>query len=445
MIHNETVLSNSKFNAGNLSSDGGAVLINKFLEDAGYFEFLEDISFRENRSAHKYTNFDIMKQLLIAFILGYANQTDANYLRKDPLINDDNLTASQPTLSKAFKRVTRVTTNDLSELVKKISCDYINENLDDVIIDIDSTVIKAYGKQEGIAYIPHYKTTGFHPLIANEGHTGLALLPILRTGSAYSANGAIEALTEVLAYLNTEGKTVHMRGDSAFYNSDLMNFLDARNIEFFIRAKNFKKLIETLESYVREELKDKIRNYSADNPYYDEIEYTVNASKNKKPYRMAFKCYPVYSDKEELIDYPELAFYCVITNASDKERSAKDVMDYYEKRGAAENFNKEIKNDFDAGTLSHKLFLENEYEFLLKAYAYNLYQIFRLEILEDKDQKMMMSTYRTKFQKIAVKIITHGRRKHLNYSSAYPYADRFRYYLDKVLNYQLEHMQYCCA
>ena len=59
MIHNEAVLCNSKFNAGNLSSDGGAVLMNKFLENAHYFDLLKSITFRENRSVHKYTNFDI--------------------------------------------------------------------------------------------------------------------------------------------------------------------------------------------------------------------------------------------------------------------------------------------------------------------------------------------------------------------------------------------------
>ena len=158
---------------------------------------------------------------------------------------------------------------------------------------------------------------------------------------------------------------------------------------------------------------------------------------------MAYKCYPTYGDKEELIDYPELVLYCVITNSEDK--SAKEIMDYYELRGAAENFNKEIKNDFDAGTLSHKLFLENEFEFLLKAYAYNLYHIFKLSVLEGKDQKMMMFTYRTRFQKIAVKITSHGRRLNLNYSSAYPYVEKFRYYLEKVLNYQHEIRQCCCA
>ena len=443
MIHNEAVLCNSKFNAGNLSSNGGAVLMNKFLENAHYFDLLKSITFRENRSVHKYTNFDIAKQLLTAFILGYENQTDANHLRRDPLINDDGLTASQPTLSKFFKRIGRSTNNDLYEIIKNTSCEYVNKNLSDIILDIDSTLIETYGSQEGTAYIHHYGAVGYHPLIVNEGHTGLALLPILRTGSAYSANGAKEALLQVFAFLDLEGKSVHMRGDSAFYSHELMNFLDERDIEFFIRAKNFKKLTEMIECIVRKKLGDKIHSYSADNPYYGKIEYTVNALKNENPYTMAYKCYPTYGDKEELIDYPELVLYCVITNSED--RTAKEIMDYYELRGAAENFNKEIKNDFDAGTLSHKLFLENEFEFLIKAYAYNLYHIFKLAILEGKDQKMMMFTYRTRFQKIAVKITSHGRRLNLNYSSAYPYVDKFRYYLDKVLNYPHEIRQCCCA
>jgi hypothetical protein len=47
---------------------------------------------------------------------------------------------------------------------------------------------------------------------------GLALFALLRTGSAYSGNGAIEAFQEVLGNLK-RGKEIHMRGDSAFYYS----------------------------------------------------------------------------------------------------------------------------------------------------------------------------------------------------------------------------------
>ena len=384
-------------------------------------------------------------QMLISFLMGYFTQSESKHLRNDPLINDDHFIASQPTLSKMFKRMTRLTTNALSEINKKISCDYINKRLDDIILDIDSTLIELYGHQEASAFIHHYNATGYHPLIINEGHTGLALFALLRTGSAYSANGAIEAFQEVFGNLKREEKTIHMRGDSAFYNSQLMKYLDENEIEFFIRAKNFKKLTEAVYAFVQKTSMDHIHDYSPNNPLYGEIRYTPNAVTHDKEYRLVFKCYPVSSKDEDnqLIDEPELGIYCVITNCTSK--TPKEVMNFYEARGAIENCNKEIKNDFGAGTLSHKLFLENEFEFLLKAYAYNLYQIFRMEILEDRDYKMMMSTYRNRYQKIAVKIITHGRKKQLNYSSAYPHQTRYFHYIKKILGYDYEQIGYSCG
>ena len=165
-----------------------------------------------------------------------------------------------------------------------------------------------------------------------------------------------------------------MRGDSAFYYSQLMKHLEENEIEFFIRAKNFKKLTEAVYAFVQKTSMNHFHDYSPNNPLYGKIRYTPSA-----------------------------------------------------------------------GTLSHKLFLENEFEFLLKAYAYNLYQIFRMEILEDRDYKMMMSTYRNRYQKVAVKIITHGRKKQLNYSSAYPHQKRFIYYLRKKLGYDYGQIGYRCG
>ena len=52
-------------------------------------------------------------------------------------------------------------------------------------------------------------------------------------------------------------------------------------------------------------------------------------------------------------------------------------MDFYEARGTIENFAKELKNDFHPGTLSHKHFIENEMEFLISSYTYNLYHMFQ--------------------------------------------------------------------
>ncbi|WP_372581988.1 transposase [Streptococcus pneumoniae] len=49
---------------------------------------------------------------------------------------------------------------------------YSFTQLNQLIVDIDSTHFTTYGKQEGVAYNAHYRAHGYHPLYAFEGKTG---------------------------------------------------------------------------------------------------------------------------------------------------------------------------------------------------------------------------------------------------------------------------------
>lgn len=41
-----------------------------------------------------------------------------------------------------------------------------------VILDLNSTLLDAYGKQEGTAFNFHYQSNGYHPLVCYDGMTG---------------------------------------------------------------------------------------------------------------------------------------------------------------------------------------------------------------------------------------------------------------------------------
>ena len=41
-----------------------------------------------------------------------------------------------------------------------------------VIMDLDSTLLEAYGKQEGRTFNFHYQSNGYHPLVCYAGMTG---------------------------------------------------------------------------------------------------------------------------------------------------------------------------------------------------------------------------------------------------------------------------------
>lgn len=60
-----------------------------------------------------------------------------------------------------------------------------------MILDLDSTLLAAYGKQEDRAFNFHYQSNGYHPLVCYDGITGDLIKIQLRDGAAYSCYAAI--------------------------------------------------------------------------------------------------------------------------------------------------------------------------------------------------------------------------------------------------------------
>ena len=67
-----------------------------------------------------------------------------------------------------------------------------------VILDLDSTLLEAYGKQEGRAFNFHYQSNGYHPLVCYDGVTGDLIKIQLRDGTKYSCSGVVEFLQPIL-------------------------------------------------------------------------------------------------------------------------------------------------------------------------------------------------------------------------------------------------------
>lgn len=423
MIQTNSLFDKINFNGGNLSSDGGSILLSQFLEKINLKKLLDSIPFVDLRHLPVYSNTNILFQQIIKCLLGYNDQSDQKILINDPLLSLKSLICSQATVSRFYDRVSLNTTNEFKKIITQLAYDFVNTNIDDSILDADSTMVTTCGNQEASAYIHHYQENGYHPLIINEYHSKLLLSSLLRTGSAYSSNGIIEELEQIFTQLNNTGN-IRFRGDSAFYRRDLFKYLENNQVTYYIRVKNFKKNI-------RESVMDMVINqvdwndFDYTEPYYGE--YTIQINKTKKR-RIVYKAFRL--EKGGMLQLVPMV-YCIITN--DFEKSPKKAMDFYEARGNSENFTKELKDDFNGGNPSHKEFVKNEMDFLISSLAYNLYHVFQQTILEEKDQTIRMNTYRLKYQKIAVKVIQHARQVTLSFSSAYKNKTQFTQYWNKVL------------
>ena len=106
-------------------------------------------------------------------------------------------------------------------------------------VDGDSTVKTLYGLPEGATkgYNPHKKgALSYHPLLAFSAHTKEIIQGWLRTGSAYTSNGIVEFMKQLLAHLPKHLRIV-FRADSGFFVGALLELLEQRGHGYLIKVK----------------------------------------------------------------------------------------------------------------------------------------------------------------------------------------------------------------
>ena len=237
------------FDGGDLSSDAGLLLIKEFISKLG-IERLLNRSFKTNDSAvfRYHTDRDNLLQMIYMIMAGYFEDDASDELTKDPVFKavlEKSALASQPTVSRFFNRMDEDTLKqfqEISQILRKRI--YSIQMPQAVILDLDSTLLAAYGKQEGRAFNFHYRSNGYHPLVCYAGITGDLIKIQLRDGAAYSCTGVTDFLQPILdEYLN-DYPTIHLllRGDSGFATPDLYKQCEENGTSYVIRLmENFIK------------------------------------------------------------------------------------------------------------------------------------------------------------------------------------------------------------
>ena len=237
------------FDGGDLSSDAGLLLIKEFISKLG-IERLLNRSFKTNDSAvfRYHTDRDNLLQMIYMIMAGYFEDDASDELTKDPIFKavlEKSALASQPTVSRFFNRMDEDTLKQFQEISQILRKRIYNIQMPQaVILDLDSTLLVAYGKQEGRAFNFHYRSNGYHPLVCYDGITGDLIKIQLRDGAAYSCTGVTDFLQPILdEYLN-DYPTIHLllRGDSGFATPDLYKQCEENGTSYVIRLmENFIK------------------------------------------------------------------------------------------------------------------------------------------------------------------------------------------------------------
>jgi hypothetical protein len=262
-----------------------------------------------------------------------------------------------------------------------------------IVLDIDSSESPTYGEQEGSAYNGHFACTCYHPLFVFN-QFGDVERCALRRGNVHSADGWRAVLQPVIARYRRTVKRLYFRGDAAFANPEMYEYLEAEGIGYAIRLPANRVLQDRIGYLLKRPVgrpPHEVRRYVASFSYRAQ-------SWNKSRHVVA----KVEWHPGEL--YPRVDF--IVANLA---RSAEGTVAFYNQRGTCEQYIKEGKNAIKWTRLSCRTFAANAVRLQLHALAYNLGNFMRTLAIPETAEPWSLTSLREKLVKIGAKVVSHGR------------------------------------
>jgi hypothetical protein len=216
----------------------------------------------------------------------------------------------------------------------------------------------------------------------------------LRPGNVHSADDWRAMLEPVVARYRGTLKRLYFRGDAAFANPEIYEFLEAEGMGYAIRLPANRVLQDRIGYVLKRPIgrpPHEVRRYFAS--------FRYRAQSWQKPRRVVAK---VEWHPGEL--YPRVGF--IVTNLA---RPAERVVTFYNQRGTAEQWIKEGKGAIKWTRLSCRTFAANAVRLQLHVLAYNLGNFMRTLALPKAAEPWSLTSLREKLIKIGAKVVRHGR------------------------------------
>jgi hypothetical protein len=290
------------------------------------------------------------------------------------------------------------------------------EDIAGYTLDIDATEIVSEKRD---AVYTYNKNKGYMPMLGFIAENGICINDDFREGNISPADDNLEFYIECKKSLPAGKKYERLRADSASYQAELINKLEEDNVEWAITARKDKSVKQAIQS---------IAQWIKHDDY--EIAETIHSmDKTKSAFRLIVKREYRQPDLFE----EEIYFYhAVATNIEDM--SAADVLGFHNKRGQAENLNKEVKTGFGLEKMPCGEFSANAVFFRIGIIAYNLFVGFK-KLFSPSMMNHTVSTFRWKIINIAGKVIKHSKNQILKLRVDISKFNLFLNIRQKILNF----------
>jgi len=393
-----------EFHGAKITSDAGLLAYRELDERFGLTRFAADklVDARKGKNT-QHSMLGLLRQAVYGRVAGYEDTNDADRLRIDPAMRRvvggraEKKPAASTSEMGRFETEFLPTEENLEALSSLCGAwvDRVQRGtaVSRLVLDMDSSESPTYGSQEGSAYNGYFGCTCYHPLFCfNE--FGDVEGAMLRKGNVHSADGWKGFLEPIVGRYRRRRMERFFRADAAFADPEVYRYLESQRFWYAIRVPGNNVLYEAIADLWRRPVG---RPSSEPKVFYHSFQY--RAESWEKPRRVVAK---VEWHLGEL--FPRVGF--IVTNLPWWSRS---VVEFYNKRGTAEQWIKEGKNAVKWTRLSCREFKDNAVRLELFALAYNLANFMRRLALPRSIEHWTLTTLREKLVKIGAKVVKHSR------------------------------------
>ena len=418
-----------KFLGSQITTDAGLLAYRELDEALGLTamgaELLQDSRLGQNK---QHQLLPLLRQSIYSRLAGYEDVNDAERLCLDPAMRHvvggraalpDKRAASASEVGR-FETETLSTKGNLTALMnlsgRWIDTVHQRKPLRELILDLDSSVSETYGRQQGTAYNGHFECLCYHPLFLFNQFGDLEYA-LLRRGNHASAKFWRRVLLPVIERYRKYDIPKFFRGDAAFAIPELYGFLESEQFSYVIRLKANAVLEREIEHLLvrpvgRPSYRPKV--------FYHSFRYQAGSWDCAR--RVVAK---VEWHRGEL--FPRVGF--LVTNLSWR---SKNVVEFYNGRGTAEQWIKEGKHAVKWTKLSCRTFRDNQARLQLFALAYNLGNFLRRLALPKPVRYWSLTTLREKLIKIGAKVTRHSKSVFFQLAEVAVTRNLFAAILDRI-------------
>jgi hypothetical protein len=380
------------FNHGGLTHYGGIFFFHEFTRVLQLRDFLSR-HLTYCRPRYDYSLSQMLLALIYPILLGLDRLETASFLRGNGTFQYLTGLGGYPdpqSLRRFLLSAPPQFREQLHRLNDRLLQQFIHqpEHRSRLILDLDSTVLTVFGRQEGAAvgYNPRYRgKRSYDPLLCLEANSAFLWDTELRPGNAGTWAGSVELLASCFLSVPADIRELRVRADAGFGYGPVLTVLEQRAVEYAVVARMTTSLKHVLGAL----------RYQRLNARWEVAE----CEHRPRDWKQARRCIVARRRIEETEPEPTLFTmerYLYRAWVSNSPLTPAGVWHFYDGRAGMEPRIRELREDFAMRRIPTRAFAANALYLEVVRLAYNLVTAFQRTCLPEAWRDLTLTKLRYK-------------------------------------------------